>query len=189
MVSMSMFASAACRPASSCETPASTAAMNAATISAVCPAVSSPGTGSGQGHRLATRPARPHPPAHHPLTDDHDLCPAAPTRPSITKSAHTSTADQPTQVGTTSLWIRAVGADREWRLLSFAFQAEFLPVGAHLWQDGRLGKELQVTDNDVKRQTDQWIKVLREDKTFVPYRHDDGTVEADERRSTGGLRR
>lgn len=72
---------------------------------------------------------------------------------------------------------------------SFAFQAKFLPGGAHLWHDSRLGKELQATDNDVKRQTDQWIKALREDKTVVPYRHDDGTVEPDERRSTGDLRR
>ena len=87
------------------------------------------------------------------------------------------------------LWIRAVGAGREWRLLSFAFQAEFLPGGAHLWHDSRQGKELQVTDNDVKRQTDQWIKALHEDKTFVPYRHDNGTLEPDERRSTGDLRR
>jgi CRISPR type III-B/RAMP module RAMP protein Cmr1 len=87
------------------------------------------------------------------------------------------------------LWIRAVGAGREWRLLSFAFQAKFLHGGAHLWHDSRLGKELQVTDNDVKRQTDQWIKVLHEDKTFIPYEHDDGTVAPDDHRSTGELRR
>jgi hypothetical protein len=86
------------------------------------------------------------------------------------------------------LWIRAIGADREWRLLSFAFQAEFLPGGAHLWHDSRPGKELQVTDDDVKRQTDQWIKALREDRTFVPYEHHDGTVEPDERRSMGERR-
>jgi hypothetical protein len=43
-----------------------------------------------QGHHRAASPARPHPPAHHPLTDDHDLCPAAPTSPSTTNPAHTS---------------------------------------------------------------------------------------------------
>jgi hypothetical protein len=56
-----------------------------------------------QRHRLAPRPARPHPPAHHPLTDDHELRSQAPTRPSITNRAHTSPADQPIQVGTTPL--------------------------------------------------------------------------------------
>jgi len=87
------------------------------------------------------------------------------------------------------LWIRAVGSGREWRLFSFAFQAGFLPGGAHLWRNGMRGKELKVTNNDVKRQTDQWITALRADKTFVPYRHDDGTIGPDERRSTGELRR
>jgi hypothetical protein len=52
---------------------------------------------------LLRRPARPHPPAHHPLTDDHQLCPAALTSPSTAKPAHTRPADQPVQVGTTSL--------------------------------------------------------------------------------------
>ena len=46
-----------------------------------------------QGHRLATRPARPHPPAHHPLTDDHDLRPAAPTSPSTTNPTSPSTTN------------------------------------------------------------------------------------------------
>lgn len=39
----------------------------------------------------------------HPPTDDHDLRPAAPTRPSTTNPAHTSLPDQPFQVGTISL--------------------------------------------------------------------------------------
>ncbi len=56
-----------------------------------------------QSHHLATRPARPDPPARHPLTDDHELCPPAPTRASTTNPAHTSPADQPIQVGTISL--------------------------------------------------------------------------------------
>jgi hypothetical protein len=87
------------------------------------------------------------------------------------------------------LWIRAIGSDREWRLFSFAFQAEFLPGGVHLWRNGLRDKELQITNDDVKRQTDQWIRALRGDKTFKPYRHGDGTVGPDERRSTGELRR
>lgn len=85
------------------------------------------------------------------------------------------------------LWIRAVGASREWRLFTFALQARFLPGGAHLWRDGVRGKALHVTDDDVKRQTDQWIRVLKDDKTFKPYQHDDGAFRPDERRLTGEL--
>lgn len=87
------------------------------------------------------------------------------------------------------LWIRAVGSGREWRLFSFAFQSRFLPAGAHLWQRGARRKPLQITDADVKQQTDQWIRVLREDKTFKPYRHADGTVGPDEQRRSGDLHR
>src|SRR5205085_10455066 len=47
--------------------------------------------------------ARPHPPAHHPLPDDHELCPAALTSTSTTTPVHTSPADQPIQVGTISM--------------------------------------------------------------------------------------
>src|ERR1039457_667097 len=43
-----------------------------------------------QSHHRAARPARPHPPAHHPLTDDHDLRPATLTSPSTARPAHTS---------------------------------------------------------------------------------------------------
>lgn len=94
---------------------------------------------------------------------------------------------EPTGRRSSPLWIRVVGSGKQWRLFSFAFQAEFLPTGVHLWHGGARGKALQVTDADVKRQTDQWIQVLREDKTFVPYRHEDGTVRPDESRQTGDL--
>ena len=67
------------------------------------------------------------------------------------------------------LWLRAVGADDRWRLLSFAFQAEFLPSapGAHLWRGTSRGKPLQITNDDVKRQTDHWIKVLHDDESCI----------------------
>jgi hypothetical protein len=51
----------------------------------------------------AARPDGPHPTAHHPLTDDHDLRPAAPASPSTASPGHTSPADQPIQVGTISV--------------------------------------------------------------------------------------
>ena len=47
------------------------------------------------------------------------------------------------------LWLRVVGGDGEWRLLSFAFQAEFLPDSARAAV--RLGgRDLSVTDQDVR---------------------------------------
>jgi hypothetical protein len=73
----------------------------------------------------AARHARPHPPAHHPLTDDHDLRPAAPTSTSTANPAHTSPADQPIQVGTAPLRAR-----RCWRsrLSLAAIPAACMPV-------------------------------------------------------------
>lgn len=80
------------------------------------------------------------------------------------------------------LWIRAVGSDGDWRLLTFALQAEFLPAGVHLWERGRRQRPLQITDDDVTRQTSQWIQVMRDEGSFLP---EDG-VRA-EKRDTGGL--
>lgn len=67
------------------------------------------------------------------------------------------------------LWLRVVGADDAWRLLSFAFQAEFLPSApaAHLWHGTSRSKPLQVTNDDVKRQTDRWIKALHDDESCI----------------------
>jgi DDE superfamily endonuclease len=43
-----------------------------------------------RAHHRAARPARPHPPVHHPLTDDHGLRPAAPASPSTANPGHAS---------------------------------------------------------------------------------------------------
>lgn len=91
------------------------------------------------------------------------------------------------------LWLRAVGSEDEWRLLSFAFLGEFLPgpdaPEVHLWRHGTRGRPLQVTDADVKRQMAQWIRVMREDKTFVPRHHQDKPFRPFERRQAGELNR
>jgi CRISPR-associated protein Cmr1 len=69
------------------------------------------------------------------------------------------------------LWLRAVGEGDRWRLLSFAFQGQFLPgpdaPDVNLWQNGRHQKRLVVTDGDVQRLTEQWIKVLADDESFI----------------------
>ena len=78
------------------------------------------------------------------------------------------------------LWMRVVGKDGEYRLLSYAFQSQFLPGGVTLSRGSRPVKHVQVTDDDVKRQTDQWINVMRDDASFI-----DGAT----RRLTGGLGR
>lgn len=78
------------------------------------------------------------------------------------------------------LWMRVVGEDEEYRLLSYAFQSRFLPGGVALSRGSHLVKRVQVTDDDVKRQTDQWIKVMCDDGSFT-----DGAT----RRLTGGLGR
>lgn len=69
------------------------------------------------------------------------------------------------------LWLRAVGSGDNWRLLSFAFLSRFLPgpdaPHVHLWQNGSQGKQLKVTDEDVRSLAEQWISVLRADKSFA----------------------
>lgn len=62
------------------------------------------------------------------------------------------------------LWLRPVGAEARWRLLSFAFNAEFLPatVGVRL-SDGHRGKDLIVTDQDVQDLTSHWIEAIAAD--------------------------
>ncbi len=57
------------------------------------------------------------------------------------------------------LWLRVVGGDGQWRLLSFAFQAEFLPDSARAGV--RLGgRDLSVTDQDVRDVTGEWIEAM-----------------------------
>lgn len=85
------------------------------------------------------------------------------------------------------LWIRAVGSGSDWRLLTFAFQSEFLPSGVRLLHKKDRPRRLEITDDDVTRQTRQWIKVMRDNQSFVPYREGDGGLVPDERRDTGGL--
>jgi CRISPR-associated protein Cmr1 len=79
------------------------------------------------------------------------------------------------------LWMRVVGEDGEYRLFSYAFQSRFLPVGVTLSGKGRRPKPVLVTDADVKRQTDQWIKVMNADGTFIT------SKEGATRRLTGDL--
>ena len=69
------------------------------------------------------------------------------------------------------LWLRPVGEGDEWRLLSFAFDGEFLPgpdaPAVHLWHGGSQDRRLQVTDDDVRRVSEQWISVLQRDGSFA----------------------
>ena len=68
------------------------------------------------------------------------------------------------------LWLRAVGEGDRYRLLSFAFQTQFLPgpnaPTVRLSHDSAQIKELMVTDDDVRRQTNQWIAALGRGETF-----------------------
>jgi CRISPR-associated protein Cmr1 len=67
------------------------------------------------------------------------------------------------------LWLRAVGEGGTWQLLSFAFQTQFLGDGpaVHLWRNQNQGRQLHVTDDDVRRQTGRWITDISEGKTFT----------------------
>jgi CRISPR type III-B/RAMP module RAMP protein Cmr1 len=64
------------------------------------------------------------------------------------------------------LWIRPVGEQKRWRLLSFAFNAEFLPAAAHaqveLAHENRR-RPLAVTDLDVQDVTEHWINAMAAD--------------------------
>jgi CRISPR-associated protein Cmr1 len=67
------------------------------------------------------------------------------------------------------LWLRPVGADRRWRLLSFAFQGEFLPAGAAvvLRRPGAAPRRLRVEPQDVIARTERWIETMHQGGTFV----------------------
>jgi CRISPR-associated protein Cmr1 len=64
------------------------------------------------------------------------------------------------------LWLRPVGQGREWRLLSFAFQGEFLPPTAEvqLRQRNRLLRSVTVERSDVIDRTGRWIGHLAADR-------------------------
>jgi hypothetical protein len=94
--------------------------------------------------------------------------------------------DEPQRRRASPLWLRVVGDGDEFRLLSYAFQGEFLPGQVRLWRGNTPVKPVQVTNDDVKRQTDQWIKVLGDDDTFVP---DPDEPAQHHRRLTGGVGR
>lgn len=63
------------------------------------------------------------------------------------------------------LWLRPVGGDRHWRLLSYAFRGQFLPDTAEVRLDhrSRRVKVVTVTATDVTARTDAWINNLRDD--------------------------
>jgi CRISPR-associated protein Cmr1 len=69
------------------------------------------------------------------------------------------------------LWLRPVGNGNRWRLLSFAFQTRFLPgpnaPAVHLWDHGERSDQLEVTDDDLKRQTLRWITAMNKGETFT----------------------
>jgi len=73
------------------------------------------------------------------------------------------------------LWLRVVGNEDQWRLLSFAFHGEFLPgpgaPSVNLWQRGSRRKRLQVTHDDVQRLSSQWIDVMSQDESFADGQH------------------
>jgi hypothetical protein len=68
------------------------------------------------------------------------------------------------------LWLRPVGEDNEWLLLSFAFWGEFLPgpdaPGIHLWHDRSQGRQLRVDTADVRHLSEQWIGAMARDGSF-----------------------
>jgi CRISPR-associated protein Cmr1 len=69
------------------------------------------------------------------------------------------------------LWLRPVGGDKDWRLLSFAFQGEFLPEGddgpaVHVWKDRRQDKPVVVSRSDVVDRTGRWIDAMGNDASF-----------------------
>ncbi len=62
------------------------------------------------------------------------------------------------------LWLRPVGGDGQWRLLSFAFLAEFLPDAARA--EVRLAhRDLSVADHDVQDVTKAWIESMATGKS------------------------
>jgi CRISPR type III-B/RAMP module RAMP protein Cmr1 len=72
------------------------------------------------------------------------------------------------------LWLRPVGDERtRWRLLSFAFQGEFLPrdrpgvPAVHVWHRDRRLKEVEVPDTQVIARTNEWIDRMRQGRSFV----------------------
>jgi CRISPR-associated protein Cmr1 len=66
------------------------------------------------------------------------------------------------------LWLRPVGADPDWRLLSFAFHSTFLPADTQIQlRHGAQRKDLTVDHDDVITRTGEWITGLRNDEDFT----------------------
>jgi CRISPR-associated protein Cmr1 len=70
------------------------------------------------------------------------------------------------------LWLRPVGGDDQWRLLSFAFCGQFLPgpdsPEVYLRRAGEQPKRLSVSNNDIVLLATQWITKLAADEWFEP---------------------
>ena len=70
------------------------------------------------------------------------------------------------------LWLRPVGQNDQWRLLSFAFCGQFLPgperPHIRLRRSGQQIKELSITDGDVESLATQWVTTLTADRLFKP---------------------
>lgn len=68
------------------------------------------------------------------------------------------------------LWLRAVGSDGEWRVLSFAFLGQFLPgpsaPSVRLARGNGQQRDLRVADDDIRSLADQWIETLAADESF-----------------------
>lgn len=68
------------------------------------------------------------------------------------------------------LWLRVVGTDGDWRVLSFAFLGQFLPgpdaPQIHHWD--RRGKQelLRVDDDDIRSLATQWIDAAKRQLSF-----------------------
>jgi len=81
-----------------------------------------------------------------------------------TVNAYTRDPDVPLRRAS-PLWLRPIGQDRTWRLLSFAFHSKFLPDNAEtlLQKDNRLIKRVTVDRSDVVDRSNDWISNLRND--------------------------
>jgi hypothetical protein len=90
------------------------------------------------------------------------------TRQKFTVNAARPGGPEPEELRRASpLWLRAVGSGDSWGLLSFAFQARFLPepgtAGVYLLPHD----ELEVDQEDVVSLTGQWLAAMRDGRDFT----------------------
>jgi hypothetical protein len=95
--------------------------------------------------------------------------------PVVYKDHYTVNADRGPAVPlrrASPLWLRPVGTDDQWRLLSFAFCGQFLPgpdsPDVYLRHSRDQPRRLSVTDEDVVSLATQWITKLAADEWFEP---------------------